>query len=63
MDPQSAAVKADRAHIAKLEAETKALRLETTELRTKASNFLLSHGALASSHSLTVDERQGSCSS
>jgi len=35
--PQSAAVKADRAQIAKLEAETKALRLETTELRTKAS--------------------------
>ena len=28
-------MKADRAQIAKLEAETKALRLETTELRTK----------------------------
>ena len=33
---QSAVVEADRAQIAKLQAETKALRLETTELRTKA---------------------------
>ena len=30
-------MRADRAQIAKLEAETKALRLETTELRTKVS--------------------------
>ena len=54
---QSAAVKADRAQIAKLEAETKALRLETTELRTKASSMPLLRRACATSPQQVIVRR------